>query len=87
MAAPSAALADGTEERTSPLVPAKGAVMAEKDRARMARAEVAAFPKRSMMLSSLLVCTTSEDTTFFLLVVLSTKRLLSSFGETWRKPA
>lgn len=69
MAAPSAAWADGTEERDSP-PSEKGAVMAEKERVRARRAEVATFPTRSI--TSLLI---SCEVVFF--VVLSSKRLLS----------
>mmetsp|Transcript_32726 Transcript_32726/g.68821 ORF Transcript_32726/g.68821 Transcript_32726/m.68821 type:complete len:162 (-) Transcript_32726:39-524(-) len=70
MAFPSAALADGTEERKSPL----GPVRAEKDSVRARRAEVAIFPTRSK--TSSLVSFGGIFLTIFL-TVLSSKRLLS----------
>lgn len=72
MAFPSAALADGTEVRRSPLGPERGAVIIEKDSVMARRAEVAIFPTRSNKSSSLV----SFDTGNFLMV-LSSKRLLS----------
>lgn len=74
IAAPSAALAEGTEVKSA----AKGELMAEKDNVRARRADVATLPTRSNILSIPLLL-------LLLLIfglVLSSKRLTSCFA-TW----
>lgn len=76
IAAPSAALAEGTEVKSA----AKGELMAEKDNVRARRADVATLPTRSNILSIPLLLLL-----WFLLIfglVLSSKRLTSCFA-TW----
>ena len=78
IAAPSAALAEGTEVKSA----AKGELMAEKDNVRARRADVATLPTRSNIVSIPLLLLLLL---WFLLIfglVLSSKRLTSCFA-TW----